>query len=457
MKSLSELSEDALQDVPDYRDFLTVDELNESSERLTREYPERVTSYQIGISHQGARINALRIGKGKKNALLFAFPHPDEPIGGMTLEYFSRRLAENPGLDRLGYTWHIVKCIDPDGARLNEGWFRGPFTPMNMALNYYRPPQHQQVEWTFPIKYKTMVWTRPLPETKALMRLIRTTRPEFMYSLHNSGFGGVYFFLSAPCKPLYPKLYGLVKREGLPLHLGEPELPNMKTYARAVFDMPPTSDYYEFMKKQLKRDPAEVMKGGAGSDEYAARFAKTFVLVCEMPHFYDPRISDPSPSQVSRADSVLSGLDSSEEALRFVSKKFQLLKGDLKGRRDLKPFVDAIQELVRTTPKHIEAHRNWAKSDKKLRRMATVAEEFDSCTLRGFYDLLSIGLLHRCAKGACRKKLDAEVLDFMRGLGDELEKQLSYEAIPIRKLVRVQLGSALATVECLHGRGGTCR
>jgi len=34
--------------------------------------------------------------------------------------------------EELGYTWHFIKSIDADGMRLNEGWFKGPFTPKTM-------------------------------------------------------------------------------------------------------------------------------------------------------------------------------------------------------------------------------------------------------------------------------------------------------------------------------------
>ena len=37
-------------------------------------------------------------------------PHPNEPIGAMMLEYFTRELAENKELrEKLDYTWYIVK------------------------------------------------------------------------------------------------------------------------------------------------------------------------------------------------------------------------------------------------------------------------------------------------------------------------------------------------------------
>ncbi len=141
-----------LDGVPDYQVFFTVDELKASMRQLASRYPDAVQVIPVGHSRQGDRIEALKIGDGAKKALLFALPHPNEPIGSMMLEYLSERLAEDDALrEALGYTWYLIKCIDPDGTRLNEGWFKGPFSIENYAWHYYRPPAHQQVEWTFPI------------------------------------------------------------------------------------------------------------------------------------------------------------------------------------------------------------------------------------------------------------------------------------------------------------------
>lgn len=49
------------------------------------------------------------------------------------------------------------------------------------------------MEWTFPVDYKELHFHDPLPETQALMNIIDEIKPEFMYSLHNAGFGGSFF------------------------------------------------------------------------------------------------------------------------------------------------------------------------------------------------------------------------------------------------------------------------
>ncbi|CAF3885733.1 unnamed protein product, partial [Rotaria sp. Silwood1] len=99
-----------------------------------------------------------------------------------------------------------IPCVDPDGTRLNQGWFSGPFTIRNYARNFYRPRTEEQVEWTFPITYKNYSWTTPSNETQALMYAIRLVQPDFVYGLHNSGFGGMYYYISQPLFDIFPQL-----------------------------------------------------------------------------------------------------------------------------------------------------------------------------------------------------------------------------------------------------------
>ncbi|MCK4693892.1 MAG: hypothetical protein KAT23_09675, partial [Anaerolineales bacterium] len=259
-----------LNDVPDYQVFLTVDELIASTHELANRHPKVVKVLPIGHSRQGDVIEAIKIGSGPRQALLFAMPHPNEPIGSMMLEYLSLRLAEDDGLrESLGYTWHLVKCIDPDGTRLNEGWFKGPFSIENYARHYYRPPAYQQVAWTFPIDYKTLHFHDPLPETQALMDLIEKVRPDFMYSLHNSDFGGVYYYIWEEAPQLYKPFHKLVESQGLPLHLGEPEMPYEMKFASAIYKDSSIAAEYDFLEQQIATDPAEIISGGTLSFEYA--------------------------------------------------------------------------------------------------------------------------------------------------------------------------------------------
>ena len=90
----------------------------------------------------------------------------------------------------------MIPVADPDGLVLNEGWFKGAFSPLRYALDFYRPPHREQVEWSFPVDYKTLHFTTPAPETATVMRVMERVRPRVFYSLHNAGFCGVYFYVS---------------------------------------------------------------------------------------------------------------------------------------------------------------------------------------------------------------------------------------------------------------------
>ena len=190
---MNKIFEDVINRVPDYKEFMTVDEMNSASKALAKQYPDIVEEFEFGATRDGDKIIGLKIGKGRQNALVFGLPHPNEPIGTMMLDYFTKELAENKKLrDELDYTWYIVKAWDSDGTRLNEGWFKGPFTLYNYARNFFRPAGHQQVDWTFPIEYKELKFTDSIPETVAMMHLIDKIKPRFIYSLHNAGFGARY-------------------------------------------------------------------------------------------------------------------------------------------------------------------------------------------------------------------------------------------------------------------------
>lgn len=176
---MNELLQKALDEIPDYQAFLTVEEMDESSRRLAQEYPESVTLFEMGRTREDRPLLCLKIGEGERNALMFGCPHPNEPIGAMLLEYLSRRLAEDSALRRtLGYTWYIVKAWDADGLVKNEGWLKGPFNIYHYARNFFRPAGYAQVDWTFPIDYGNLHFHDILPETKAMMELIDAIRPD---------------------------------------------------------------------------------------------------------------------------------------------------------------------------------------------------------------------------------------------------------------------------------------
>lgn len=450
--NVGSLIEEILCNVPNYQVFKTVEELNESSRELAREYPEIVELKEIGRSRDGNPIFSLKVGNGRLKALLFAFPHPNEPIGSMMLDYLAEAYAKNEELRKtLDFTLHIVKVSDPDGAKLNERWFKGPFTPLNYALNFYRPAGNQQVEWTFPINYKKLSFNNPIPETRALMKVIDDTRPDFIYSLHNAGFGGVYYYISREMPLLYPIYQYMAYKQELPLSLGEPEMPYAVKFADAVYSLPSTRDRYDYLEKHSDKDPAEIIKSGTSSVDYAKRInPNVSELVCEVPYYYDPRIDDLSDSDVIRREAILSKLDFREELYNFLYERFKSIDSLL-----TRPsrFKESIEYFLEVGLESIRAERNWAMTNPELDRPATVAEKFDNELVSKFYSMLITGLFLRMIDyqlEESREKMLLEVADEVREklmeLNDIVEKGMNYERIPIKKLVAVQLGAGLYTM-----------
>lgn len=432
--------------VPEMDRFYTVDELNAGIERLACDYPEIAKTRRVGTSKLGEPIQMLSIGTGSKNALLFACPHPNEPIGSNLVHYLSDLLCTDERLrNSFDYTWHLIPCVDPDGTRLNEGWFAGPFTPRNYARKFYRPASPQQVEWTFPVAHKELFFDRSIPETEMLMRTIDELQPELLVSLHNAGFGGVYYYIGREAEPLYDVLHEIPSWEDLPLQLGEPEVPYARTFAPAIFSMISIKEAYDYI--EANGGDISAIDSGDSSDAYASKYG-SFGIVTEVAYYDDPRVMDETPTERLRRDTILEGLDLGEEGSNVLGKHFNAVAKELKGQSPFQTSVEWWAGLAKSR----EAQRNWAQTSEETNRPASVAEVFSNVVQTQFYRLLGLGMLLRMLEGEIaigngtpniRKHLKESTATFEEW-ADKLESALNYRVVPIRKLVAVQLGAVLA-------------
>lgn len=443
---------DVLSSVPDYQSFYTVDELKASSHQLVEKHPDLVRLDEIGHSTDGEAIEMLRIGDGEEQLLFFACPHPNEPIGAMTLEALSQRLVADESLRGERYTWNLIKCIDPDSTRLNEGWFKGPFTVTHYASEFYRPTSFDQAEWTFPVIYKKYSFLRPMPETSALINVITGLRPVFTYSLHNAGLGGGYYYLS-PHKPqIDDTLRALMTDRGVPLALGEPEMPWGVELSPAIYQSPALPEHYDFLEK-YGADPVSKMQGGEGSYGFARQVCDSAHLVCELPYFYDRRIEDGALTTTSRKDAILQGIESTADMQRTLSDLYEK-----HGSKMTVPsrFRRASENLNKLMVDGTESKRGWANSEKSLDVPATGAQLFDSLTVGRFYNLLIIGMAVRGLRLEISQNPNSELAGVLADLetrfakwAEELENELDYRVIPIKTLVEIQLGAALEFIATL--------
>ncbi|MEA4811471.1 MAG: M14 family zinc carboxypeptidase [Anaerolineaceae bacterium] len=447
---------DAVRRVPDYKAFLTVDELNESTFRLAKEHADVVETFEFGKTRSGDTIWGLKIGKGSKNALVFGLPHPNEPVGTMTIEFLSKLLAEDKTFrEQFDYTWYFVKAWDSDGARLNEKWFKGPFTLYNYARNFFRPAGHQQVDWTFPIDYKDLHFHATISETKAMMDLIDRIKPAFIYSLHNAGFGGVYWYLTRDIPQMYPAMKEAALKNVVPLHLGEPEAPFCKAMAPAVYKELGIRDEYDYLLQYGLEHPEKEITAGTCSADYAHGKYGTFTMLTELPYFFNEAIIDMSLSNKKRGELFLAMMDYKDEQEKYILENLKKIEGQLSADN---PFLLALKAFTGQV-KQDEVARKMAKEDPDYQRLGTKAEEFDMLWIAKFYQLLSLGLLLRSGEWEIEHGNPTDK-DLLLKVRDDADKRLKEKAaylnanftttvVDIKRLVSIQAECGLLVADYL--------
>jgi len=447
---------DILKEIPDFNEFMSISELYESSNVLAKRHHDVVEIIDVGESRiSNIPVQALIIRGGDENRILaFGFPHPNEPIGSLVLEFLSQKLtADKELLKKFNATWIMIKVADVFGVKLNEGWFKGAFNIRKYALNYYRPPGYKQVEWSFPIEYKSFKWDKPTPETRALMKLINEWKPTHIYSLHNAGFAGTYYYVSKiPNENVLGLLKEMPRRYSVPIHKGAPETPYMRKISDAVFKMPGIAETYDWLETYLGKDPSNLIEHGGSSYDYAKRVnPEVFELVCEVPYIYDYRLDLEITIGIPARELVRIALRRKRERLSQLEKATEKIS---KYVSDDNPFYEALTYFNRTEKHHIEAEEKWMETAPELSKNATVAQAFDTYLDTYLSYIFRYGLLYRSiqyemTRGFMVKELE-EVKDFalnkLEENIDELSNLSNYYIIPIKNLVSIQLAAMLATL-----------
>lgn len=448
--------------VPRYRSFYGLDDHRRRDKTLAAEH-DHVTLESFGESADGEDLWAVTVGEGSRTALMFATPHPNEPIGCMTLDFLVEELATNDELrESLDYEFVCVRVIDPDGLRRNEGWFDGPFTLANYALNFYRPPPDEQVEGNLPVELPEYDYSfdDPSPEAAALADLIEDCRPEFIYSFHNAAFGGCYYYLSEPLEPIHGTLQAIPREYGVPLHLGEPEGAQFDEFDDAVFRYPTAEDRYEDFEWPDDEGPTEFVRG-ANAVEYADRFTDdAFELVVELPYFYDPAIEDETELDRSREAVIREGVAEKRELL-------EAMRAALSGAREHLADTSMAREatgVIDYFDDEYDAKLEWAESTEETDAPATVAQAVDASTISRYFLLTYAGMALRSldrAAMAAEGEARAELVAAKRSLEETfhehvgvMQERLDYEAIPIWKLVAIQARAGLICLDYRQGANG---
>lgn len=279
---------DALAALPHFDRFCSVAELDASAEAL-RDDP-RFTVTVAGISQRGAPIHHVRFGSGSLKALVVGAIHCNEPIGGLVVSGLMTLLQQgHPALTEADVEWHIIPCIDPDGAVLNEGWTQRPFTIESYLKGFHVQEIDDQVDMTFPVRYKTLDFSRPTVETQILKRLIDEIRPDFHYPLHNALAGGAFYILSHDIgRDRYRAFYDLLEESGLPLETNIFHKVMCEEYSESVLSMPGIPGFYELYANAGAAPEALITFGESSSGYLAAIKPEAQSLIVELPYLKHP-------------------------------------------------------------------------------------------------------------------------------------------------------------------------
>jgi hypothetical protein len=421
----------------------SMDALFDAFRDLASRYPRLFRLRRIGTSRLGEPLIMLSTGRGPKQALLVGGPHPNEPVGFLTLLQLARRLADDAELrDGMGYAWNLIPCIDPDGARLNEGWYGGPLTIEHYHRHFYRPALRNQPEWTFPMYHGSAFFDRPLPETEALMRVIDELRPRFQYSLHNADFGAAYFVLSRDIPGLAGELAQTARGRDIPLELTPSEAVGWQVAGPAAFVMPPAHEVFTNHGQQS----GPHFHGGS-SLHYAERHG-TFTLITEAPMWREAHpaggMHPPNPHMMrTMATGLRRDIDELDASLRRVTPEI----------RTSDVFYRAVADALVVGRAYV---KRWEKAaayaDDPGGSLATA--ELPGAKLTSWrIPLRAAAMLRRllqveCAAGNHRPVLRAELAAteerFARGCARALEG--AFQPVPMRDLVALQLAAALTAI-----------
>ncbi|MFF3749144.1 M14 family zinc carboxypeptidase [Streptomyces sp. NPDC002018] len=223
--------------------YPTVDELTSGAAALAAAHPDRVVLRCIGTSRAGEPIRLMSVGRGSRHALVVAGPHANEPVGGLTVLRLARYLLRPGRADRFpDTTWHFVLCLDPDGARRNERWLKGPMTFAQHYRNFFRPGFAGQPEWL-----PTEPGAEPMPETRALLDLQDELRPYLQCSLHGVDVGGGFVQLTRALPGLSHELARSAADLRIPVELGPYDAFFWPSPGPGVYDMPRPQETDQFV------------------------------------------------------------------------------------------------------------------------------------------------------------------------------------------------------------------
>jgi hypothetical protein len=455
--------------VPHFDTFCSVAKLHAQVESLRGDPAFEVEN--AGSSVGGVPIHHVRFGKGSVKALVVGFPHCKEPICGLTVFSLLRLLQQrNRALCNADVEWHIVPCIDPDGALLNEGWTQKPVTLESYMRNFYVQALRDQVDGSFAVKHKKLVWNEPSKEAAVLQKLLAQIRPDFFYSLHNAWTGGAFYFLSRDIDHKYhDELYRLLDRQSFPLQKRPIWRDVCAQFGVGIVELWSIRKHYDQLEK-ITPSPEKLLQFGGGSWDYLEEIKPdALTFVAEMGYVRHPGDeSDRETGENLRRFKLRVDADSKYLATVLLE-EWDKVKADVDTTHPLYrallgggvlPVKDTLTEGGR--PLSMHPTRDILFNEQYDRPMKE-GDRFQACMVDGgFWGLCHSYQLVRLLKAsrqtdAVRSAIDRLERTFDEALG-EIQRHIDFKqfnVVDCDTLAKVQLGSGLIVLNSvLEERAG---
>jgi len=455
-----------LSSLPHFAGFCSLQKLEELVERLRSD--ERFEVRVAGTSVAGRPINHVRFGSGSVRALLLGFPHPMEPIGGMTVFALLTLLQQgNAALLRADVEWHVVTCADPDGALLNETWTQR-FSIDRFLTSYYMPTMRDQAAMSFPIAHKKLLWNTPSKEASVVMRLLVDVKPDFYFTLHNTRAGGLFVGLSRDIgRQYHGKIHQLMKTLKFPIQRRPPYKEVCTPFAEGISELVYMKRFYDYIEK-FTPNPEEnrILRDGANEWDYLRDIdPAALCMIAEtgcVRHPYDEseRMTNFNLRRLKlHVDSV------SKYFASVLLDEWSNVKDDVD---DTSPFYRAVVGYVLPPASRIAAG-GWPLSryptaeilgDPHNNRLATEGEIFNACVMEGglYYLQYASPFIRLLETSKQTHKIVAAMQRTRQTFNDACEEVSRYIAVDAFEpfdydtLVKVQLGSGLVVLNSILER-----
>lgn len=451
--------DEVLPEIPDFKTFCSVDMFQTLIERLRMDSRFEVTI--AGESTNRVPIHHVRFGTGSVRALFVGFQHCMEPLTGLTIfSLIDLLMRKHDCLLSQDVEWHFIPCIDPDGALLNETWTQRPFSFASYMRGFHQQPRPEQVDLSFPIRYKTVTWSTPSREAAVLRSILDQTRPHFFYPGHDArpAIGSWYYISRDVDHSHYVELHRLLEKYGMPL-IAESRMHHSRRFARGVYELCGFKNTYDRMAQIAPSiaQSAFVNTGAASYDYLGDLEPESLSFVGELTNIRYTA-SDLSQATGECLRDILLHIAADNMALAsMILEAWDDLNSEIRTGNAF--YRKIVAELISQRDKLHEGLTTWHQaptrallSDRIWARDATEADRLDAYIgASGRFGFLChayefVRLLRQSTQTApiknCIERLEHVFDDALRELEATVDFR-KFEAIDCSTLARAHTGSAL--------------